>query len=281
MVFYTNQIRFVFLSLYLVLVLNGCRTVPEKEIKTKNVIQKMKRKLSHDGKIIHHEQKKPGWSYTGNTGPEYWSSIKKEYACCNGKFQSPVDIKASFYDPVMPDLQLNFSDNRELKLLNTGNTLQFNCDVGCGIKYGNTEYELIQFHFHCPSEHHVNGKSYAMEIHFVLANKEKMVVVAVFVTEGYDNPFFELLIDYLPEKVGMEVTKDVSCNINELIPVDKSYYKYPGSLTTPPCTENVEWFVLKTPVKGSAEQIKLLSEVMPLENARPLQPLNGRLIKDK
>jgi carbonic anhydrase len=139
---------------------------------------------------------------------------------------------------------------------------------------------LTQFHLHHPGEETINGKHYDMVVHLVYQNKEgHYAVIAVLIKEGHPNPLIATLWNNLPPEMDKEHDSDaVQVNAIQLVPAKRSYYKYEGSLTTPPCTEGIVFFVLDTPMSLSKEQIATFAKYYP-DNARPVQPLNGRTVQ--
>jgi len=224
-----------------------------------------------------HEQH---WSYSGATGPADWGKLEPQYRACSvGKTQSPIDIRedrvaASGLSPIEFDYRPS-----PLKLIDNGHTIQVNVDRGSSITVNGRHYELVQFHFHKPSEEALNGAHFAMVAHLVHKDEQgKLAVVAVLLTKGDSNALLRTLWDHLPQTKNQEVAvPDVRIDASELLPRDRSYYTFEGSLTTPPCSEGVRWFVLRHPLSVSAGQIARFAQLYPM-NARPLQPLNGREI---
>ena len=221
------------------------------------------------------------WSYSGPTGPEHWGDLSPEFAACKtGKEQSPIDIN---HPPNvdLPAIQINNSPV-PLKIINTGHYIRQNYVPGNGntITVGDQTYELTQFHFHHPGEETINGKHYDMVAHLVYQNKEgHYAVIAVLIKEGHPNPLIATLWNNLPPEMDKEHDVDtVQINATQLIRAKRSYYKYEGSLTTPPCTEGIVFFVLDTPMSFSKEQIATFAKYYP-DNARPVQPLNGRTVQ--
>ncbi|MGR3316886.1 MAG: carbonic anhydrase [Candidatus Anammoxibacter sp.] len=220
------------------------------------------------------------WGYEGNEGPNKWGSLADEYALCGkGNSQSPVDI--SMTGNVVVDtggIKFHYEDT-PLAIVNNGHTVQVNYKSDSYINIGARKYKLLQFHFHSPSENMVEGKHYNMEVHFVHKNDDnQLAVVAVFLKEGKENPFIKTLWDNLPSEVNHEnVVEKISINAADLLPQDGSYYHFTGSLTTPPCSEHVNWNVLKTPVEVSKDQIKTFLTLIG-QNARPAQPLFARSV---
>jgi len=156
-----------------------------------------------------------------------------------------------------------------------------NYGPGSSISVGGEKYVLKQFHFHRPSEEKINGEAYDMVVHLVHANQEgKLAVVAVLLQQGEDNPLVRELWKDLPkEKEKEEDMGNVQIEVAGLLPSDRGYYTFTGSLTTPPCSEDVTWFVLKHPVTVSAAEIEQFSKLY-RHDARPTQPLYGRVVME-
>ncbi len=216
------------------------------------------------------------WSYEGKTGPAHWDCLSEEYALCgSGKQQSPIDITESI-KANLPALEFNY--NRiPLIIENNGHTIQITTDKAGELKIGDDAYQLLQFHFHTPSEEAINSKRTDMVIHLVHKNAQgELAVVAVLLECGeMANPLIETLWNVMPKTPGKPQHYEGEIDINQLVPKEKNYYAFDGSLTTPPCTEGVKWIVLKQTVSISAEQLAQYKSVY-YENIRPLQPLNGR-----
>lgn len=220
------------------------------------------------------------WSYEGEYGPEHWGDIKPEYSKCKGgESQSPVGI-ALTDKAKLQSINVNYYAT-PLKIINNGHTVQVNCRNGSYMAIGNKRYELLQFHFHSHSEHKINGRSYAMEAHFVHKGENgNLAVVGVLMNEGKGNDFIKTLWSNLPKDEGKaHVVADVKINANQLLPNDMSYYTYSGSLTTPPCSEGVNWFILKTPIEVSKVEVDKFTSLFK-HDARPIQPLHGRVVKE-
>ena len=215
----------------------------------------------------------PHWGYDGIMGPEQWG---KEFpTCAKGKSQSPLDIRGPF---VKARATVN-ADYKEgpLKIINNGHTIQVNVAAGSKLRVDSMPYDLLQFHFHRPSEEKINGVPMAMVVHFVHKNAAgKLVVLGVLLKEGNENPGIKTLWDNLPKAEGSESSPEgVNFNPGNLLPREFDFYSYEGSLTTPPCTEGVSFFILKTPANVSSDQVNKF----PFKNnARPVQPRNGREI---
>lgn len=220
----------------------------------------------------------PHWSYAGAEGPESWGDLGPDYSQCReGRKQSPIDIvPAAAQKADLDALQFDYRD-MPLKIVNNGHTVQVNASGDSAARIAGSDYKLAQFHFHSPSENTVNRQPYAMEVHLVHKNSQgQLAVVGVFLEQGRVNPFIQTIWDNLPKALNQEVTADRSMvNAAELLPANGSFYHWTGSLTTPPCSEGVEWYMLKEPIQVSAGQVeKFLAAVG--HNARPTQPLNQR-----
>ena len=222
---------------------------------------------------------KPHWSYTGNTAPRYWGELSPEFATCKqGKNQSPIDLRdvQALGTQGLATLDIVYKPV-PLKIINNGHSVQVNYPLGSYIKVGGHRYELLQYHFHTPSEHHKEGFAYPMEMHFVHRDGDgNLAVMGVLFQEGERNPHLDSLLKRLPKEAGkQEIFNDLKLNPVNFIPVNTEFYKYSGSLTTPPCTEGVYWMVFKHPIEASAQQIMKMNELMG-ENARPVQPMFSR-----
>ncbi len=218
------------------------------------------------------------WSYTGEEGPEHWGDLRPEYAACkNGRQQSPIDIRDA-RESVLAPIQFDYKPSK-LRLIDNGHTIQVIYEPGSSITVGNRRYELQQFHFHHPSEEEIDGKHYDMVAHLVHSDRDgKLAVVAVLLTQGAGNPLMQLLWNHLPREKEREIeVEGVKPNAADLLPANRRYFTFPGSLTTPPCTEGVTWFVLQTPTEISSAEIAKFAELYPM-NARPVQSLNGRTV---
>ncbi|HHI94822.1 MAG TPA: carbonic anhydrase family protein [Gammaproteobacteria bacterium] len=218
------------------------------------------------------------WGYSGHGGPEHWADISKEFALCgSGKEQSPIDISDAKTSN-LPAIQFDYKPG-SLEILNNGHTIQVNRAAGSSITVGGEKYELLQFHFHTPSENTVGGKAFPMEMHLVHKNaKGQLAVVGVFSKAGGKNAVLDKAWKHMPHHAGdKEKVASVSINAADLLPADRSYYSFKGSLTTPPCSEGVKWMVLKTPTEASSEQIKQFTKVIGA-NARPVQPMHERMV---
>ncbi len=230
--------------------------------------------LQHGGEVH--------WSYEGENGPQAWGALKPDFnLCASGKRQSPINIEESstLQGPAEP-LQFSYQPSSGT-VVNNGHTIQVDLFGDNSVTVRGSNYKLIQFHFHTPSEERVNYRSYAMVAHLVHKNPAgELAVVSVLLDPGIANALINKVWTYMPLDNGDRVRMPAAViDMNELLPKDQRYYQFMGSLTTPPCTEGVLWMVLKQPTTMSREQIKLFSQLFPL-NARPVQPLNGRVVRD-
>jgi carbonic anhydrase len=220
----------------------------------------------------------PHWTYEGKEGPEHWGDLDKAFATCKlGKTQSPIDIRAPKAAD-LPPIQFAYQQT-PLHIINNGHTIQLNYAAGSFITVGDKKFQLAQFHFHHPSEERVDGKSFAMVAHLVhTAADGSLAVVAVLLDPGPANSEITRAWEHLPVHEGPEQKfDDVQINVAGLLPKDHKYYTFTGSLTTPPCSENVTWFVLSTPTQISQSQADTFGKIY-ANDARPTQPLNGRTI---
>jgi carbonic anhydrase len=224
------------------------------------------------------EHAAPHWSYKGTEGPEHWGSLSPEYKVCGiGHEQSPIDITNAEIAK-LPPIEFNYSPSL-LKLIDNGHTVQVNYAPGSYIVIAGKRYDLVQFHFHNPSEEAIRGKRSALVIHLVHKDAAgKLAVVAVLFNEGAANPAIDAMVSHLPSAKGKEMATDATVNAADILPQDRNYYTFTGSLTTPPCSEGVRWLVLQTSGTLSKSSLERLTNLYP-NNARPLQPLNGRAIK--
>lgn len=231
-----------------------------------------------DGQEAKHHQHE--WDYGKDHGPAHWGSLEAEFATCqSGHHQSPIDIEKT-EKADLPPIQFQYSAS-PLRIIDNGHTIQVNYDPGSSIRVGEREYALQQFHFHQPSEERVHGRRHGMSLHLVHADAAgQLAVVAVLLDAGTESPLLRQLWNALPKEEGKEERRDdVPINAADLLPADRGYYTFDGSLTTPPCTENVTWLVLKQPVTLSGGEIAQFSKRYP-DDARPTQPLYDRVVKE-
>lgn len=220
------------------------------------------------------------WSYEGEGSPEHWSSLSEEFKTCQaGMNQSPLNIDHTINAHLTP-LETHYVDG-PVTLVNNGHTIQAGLKSATSdtITLDGKPFTLQQFHFHAPSENTVHGKHYAMEMHLVHKDANgALAVVAVMFDQGAANAELDKLWATMPEKAEQNVKITTQMDLNALVPQDKTYWRFSGSLTTPPCSEGVTWVVLKHPLTLSAAQLVKFTHTMHHDNNRPVQPLNGRLI---
>jgi carbonic anhydrase len=219
------------------------------------------------------------WDYAGAGGPESWGRLQPEYArCATGTRQSPIDIRGGIAVDLEP-IQFDYRPSA-FSVIDNGHTVQVNVEAGNAITITGRRYELVQFHFHRPSEERINGRQYDMVAHLVHKDPDgKLAVVAVLLDRGSAQALVQAVWNNLPLEKGDEVRAGTRIDLTQLLPQDRRYYTYMGSLTTPPCSEGVLWMVLKQPVPISPEQVSIFSRLYPM-NARPIQQAAGRLIKE-
>lgn len=222
------------------------------------------------------------WAYEGETGPAQWGQMKPAFnACAIGKRQSPIHIQSidAAPGPAEP-IEFHYSGSGG-SVVNNGHTIQVDPKGQNHIRVRGSVYQLVQFHFHHPAEEKVNDKGFAMVAHLVHKNEAgQLAVVAVLMDVGANNPFLQKVWTRMPLDTHDRVPlPDDLLDLNELLPTDQRYYQFMGSLTTPPCTEDVLWMVMKQPVTLGADQLRLFARLFPM-NARPLQALNGRLVRE-
>ncbi len=221
------------------------------------------------------------WGYTGHNTPDKWGKLSEKFRECGvGLNQSPINITNSLHAN-LPPLSPNYSHSSK-NIVDNGHTIQVNMEPGDTVTIDGITFELKQFHFHSPSENQIDGKSFPLEAHFVHADKKgDLAVIAVMFQEGEANPELEKIWADMPNKEGDTKVLQLKEIAKKLLPKDKHYYRFNGSLTTPPCTEGVRWFVLKQPLTVSKEQIKKFhDDTMHHNNNRPIQPLDARIIVD-
>jgi carbonic anhydrase len=228
---------------------------------------------SHDAGHAH-------WSYAGAQGASHWGDMQADYATCKlGKAQSPIDIRSA--ERAVKSAPIGFSYRMSAaEVVNNGHTVQVNLASGGKLKLASGNYKLLQFHFHTPSEEKVNGKSYAMVAHLVHRNDSgKLAVVAVLFNKGRENPALAKVFAVMPPRADGKAEIGGGFNVTDLLPASQGYFAFKGSLTTPPCSEDVLWHVLKQPVELSKGQLATFQKLYPM-NARPVQPLNGRPVEE-
>lgn len=219
------------------------------------------------------------WGYGIQNGPQHWGEMEKGFESCKlGKLQTPIDIKTA-KKAKKPALIFDYK-SVPLTVVDNGHTLQAKMPPGSTLRVGDAKYELVQFHFHKPSEEKLQGKAAAMDVHLVHKNAEgKLAVVGVLLDPGTTNPVLEAVLQAAPKGEGESSPKGVTVDPSKLLPAKRTYYTFTGSLTTPPCTEGVTWFVFKNPTQIGKDQVALFAKRYP-NNARPVQPVNGRVVEE-
>lgn len=214
------------------------------------------------------------WDYVGDLGPDKWAQLSPEYGDCDGSNQSPINL-TGFINADLEPIEFYYDAGSE-EILNNGHTVQVNSQPGNSIAIDGIQFELKQFHFHVPSENRIHGQWFPMEMHLVHADRHgNLAVIAVMVTEGPESEALAKAWAQMPEKGETQtLTSDISPL--EILPSDRSYYRFNGSLTTPPCSEGVRWLVMKRPISASKAQFDQFLTTMHHHNNRPVQPVNAR-----
>lgn len=222
----------------------------------------------------------PHWTYEGEEGPSNWGELDPAYERCeSGKSQSPIDISTPNAKG-LKNIIFHYQPS-EVNILNNGHTVQVNYDAGSYIELDGVRYDVAQFHYHAPSEHEIDGKSFAAELHIVHKSADgSLAVVGLMLQEGADNAAFAPFVQNLPAKKSDAKDAGLKINAAALLPSVQTTFRYSGSLTTPPCSEGVHWLVMTTPVELSAAQLSKLESIHEGNN-RPVQPLHDRtLVED-
>jgi len=217
----------------------------------------------------------PHWTYEH---PEQWGMLDPAYSPCSlGRTQSPIDVKNARF-AALPALKIDYHSG-PLNIIDNGHTIQVNYAPGSTLAIGDRTYSLKQFHFHHPAEEHINGSSFPLVVHLVHADIEgHLAVIAVLFEIGTANALIDTLWNNIPaEKEKAQDVPSVSVQVQDLLPSERGYFTFAGSLTTPPCTEGVTWYVLQSHATISQEQVNAFAKIYP-KNARPIQPTNGREI---
>lgn len=221
----------------------------------------------------------PHWSYGAHGGPAEWGALSPEFSTCKlGTHQSPIDIRGAQVAD-LPPIKFDYKPS-PLKLVDNGHTIEVIYAPGSSIEVAGVRYELVQFHFHKPSEEKIDGKSHAMVAHLVHKSADgKLAVVAVLLDAGGANALIDSVWKHVPPQKEKEVAvQGVTVDASDLLPANRGYYTFQGSLTTPPCSEDVTWLVLKTPLKIASSEVAAFGKHYPM-NARPTQAVNGRAIQ--
>ena len=220
----------------------------------------------------------PVWSYEGATGPGAWGDLSPDFAICeSGTMQSPINLTSATTTP-LPGPTFRYAA-APLEIANLGHTLQVNYAPGSELVLGDDVYELVQYHFHTPGEHLLNGREFPMALHLVHRNAAgQLAVVGVLIQAGAESAALRPVFENLPA-AGGQTYRDASTLLSAeaLLPSDRTNYRYPGSLTTPPCTEGVKWIVMANPIEMSRAQIAAVNAIIHTTN-RPVQPLGDRQV---
>jgi carbonic anhydrase len=215
------------------------------------------------------------WGYKGDLAPERWSKLAPEFAACAGKNQSPVDVSRTI-DAQLPNIRFGYKPGG-FEVVNNGHAIQVNYEPGSSITMDGIEFELKQFHFHSPSENRIDGKSFPLEAHLVHADKDgNLAVVSVMFDVGKANPAVAGAWAQMPKAEGGKNALSPKVSATGVLPASRDYYRYNGSLTTPPCTEGVRWVVMKAPLTVSKQQIETFQTTLGFANNRPVQAVNAR-----
>ena len=221
---------------------------------------------------------KPHWAYEGKEGPDNWAKLSPEFATCDaGRNQSPINVEGSIHAAIKALKAIQKFPAKDI--FNNGHTVQINFKEGNMLALDNGAFQMKQVHFHAPSENTIHGKSFPLEAHFVHADaKGNLAVIGVMFTEGKAIPALAKLWEQLPEEESQPITLKNRVMPSEFMPDNKTYYRFSGSLTTPPCSEGVRWLLMKNPITASKEQIDAFKKAVHHSNNRPVQALNGRVI---
>ena len=241
----------------------------ERAIKASNLKENSKKKIKPDDL----------WDYHGTTGPEHWSRLHHDFLLCGeGDAQSPIDIPA---ESAKSNLNIEFNyEPSSIGLYNNGKTLFINYFAKAKIVLNKRKFKLVRLQFRTPSEHVISGAEYPMEIQFHHRSADNtLALVSVFVQAGENNKVLENIWNVMPEHINREnVVREKSFDANMLFPEDRTFYFYRGSLTTPPCTENVQWVIFANPIEASLEQLEIFSTILN-NNKRPVQETNNRSVR--
>lgn len=219
------------------------------------------------------------WGYTDRQAPEHWTNINEKYHACSGVNQSPINIDQTINAQLTP-LKFNYKSTAK-DISNSHHTVLVNFNEGSSLTLDNKQFELKQFHLHTPSENTIQGKSYPVEMHLVHASADgELAVVAIMFEQGKENKNLARLWKELPKQENKPIALKQQYKANSFLPKNLNYYRYNGSLTTPPCSEGVRWIVLKEIQPISAQQLQQLSEYITHPNNRPVQAKNARLVME-
>lgn len=218
------------------------------------------------------------WGYIGESGVKNWGNLSPEFQVCKtGIQQSPIDLQGAIAAQMSP-IEIDYQES-PLRIVNNGHTIQVNYEPGSSIKLDGQIFNLVQFHFHDPSEHTIEKKPFDMELHLVHRSEAgALAVIGVLLKQGQHNAALQPIWDAFPNRNEPEqVVKTVKINAEEFLPKDRNVYRYFGSLTTPPCSQGVNWIVMQQPIEISQDQIERFANLISID-ARPVQPLNNRFV---
>jgi len=219
------------------------------------------------------------WSYNEEeNGPDKWASIRKDFSACDGGQQSPINIRTEdVVSSVLPKVTFLYNDS-SIDLLNNAYTVQQNYQLGSSIKFDGKTFNLVQYNFHSPSEHRIDGKEYPMEVHLMHESDDgQVVIIGVMFEQGKKNTGLNPVWEFMPKSYGETGKSGNKLSALDLLPINKNYYFYQGSLTTPPCSESVNWVIMQEPIEATAAQLRRFEKVI-APNARPIQKLNRRFV---
>ncbi|NKB81658.1 MAG: hypothetical protein GKS05_07205 [Nitrospirales bacterium] len=221
-----------------------------------NASEKTEETTGSPSHISHNKHLQAHWDYMGIEGPDHWGLLSKEYiACETGNRQSPINLTITHHGDHHRKLVFHYQTS-QLHVMNNGHTIQVSHVSGCRVDLNNRKYKLRQFHFHAPSEHHIEGKAFPMEMHLVHQDETgHVLVLAIMMKTSATQPVLSKLWKWLPEQRSQEVSIPLELSLADILPPSTHYHAYSGSLTTPPCTEGVQWIVLKDPMAVTQEDI--------------------------
>lgn len=230
------------------------------------------------GALLAHD---PKWGYEGKGSPENWGKLSKEFMVCeNGKSQSPINITNATKASASEKIAFFYKQNLKNEVHN-GHSIQVNSLDGNYVVLNGKKYDLLQFHFHAPAENLINGKQYPFSAHFVHEGEDdKLLVVTLLFEVGKENKILKPIWDVMPQKED-ETTRPKNIALGDLFSKNPHYYRFEGSLTTPPCSEGVTWVVIKKPLQISKSQLEKFQKIMKHSNNRPVQAINDRVIIEK
>jgi carbonic anhydrase len=221
------------------------------------------------------------WEYQGKRGELTWGKLDPAYQVCSkGHEQSPIDIRGARLNKALQPIEFHFIAG-PVSLENDGHTIIAHVNPGSYIVAGGVRYELVEFDFHHPGEEAVRGKLSDMSVHLVHRSADgKLAILAVRLVEDVSNPNAVLaaLWPHLPRTAGASEKVDETVSAGGLLPADRGYWTYTGSLSTPPCTEGVRWFVIEQELSVSRDQLRIFASLFRV-NSRGLQDAHGRRIE--